>query len=379
MDGLTKGEERRVKILSQKYTKNRKINEKIMFKDKKPWQKALSIFFDIICVALVLFMSVFCFSILNSKGQKTPASFMGYSALKIVSPSMTASGFEVGDCVMVHSVNTKTLSEGDIIAFYAYNSALDVPVELPKAKQTPEYTYKFSQLFGMQPNEIKQVAHTGVRLVFHEITGIYEDLNSVRYFKTKGTSNSTEDIWYVSEKHVLGVYMNSKTADQISGILNSVGSSWLVLLGLLIPVSLLAFVIVKEFFKDVQIAKLELDCVEEKRKITDPICVKNSIGFNMDRKTKYKILATAQEDEKMEYVKLLWPENKIPHCVRKYYLKRGAMLLGPMQKLRNINRECEQMYRDGKDITAIGKYYEAERQKIDAEIKTRYNRIMKMK
>lgn len=371
--------EHRIKILNKKYAHKRHINEKVMFKDKTPTQKVFSILFDVFCVVLVLFMGIFCFSILNSKSQKTPAAVFGYYALKIVSPSMEASGFQKGDCVMVHSVDTSTLSTGDIIAFYAYNSAVDVPIELPPNEQTPVYTTSLMQFFGVQTTEIKKAAISGSRLVFHQIVEIYEDLNHNRYFRTKGTSNASADVWYISEKHVLGIYVDSKFASEVSGILNSAGSSWIILLCLLIPIALLAFVIIRECFKDVQIAKLELDCVEEKRKITDPICVKNNIGFNMDKKTKYKILATATEEEKMQYVNLLWPEDKVPYCIRKYYLKRGAMLLGPLRQLRDINRQCEQMYKDGKDIKEVGAFYEKERQKIDKELQTRYKRIMKMK
>ena len=372
--------EHRIKILNNKYNHKRNINEKALAKPKTPAQKTFSILFDIVCVILVLFMGMFCFSILNSKSQKTPASVFGYYALKIASPSMEASGFKVGDCVMVHAVDTNTLSVGNIIAFYAYNSAVDVPIELPPNQASrPVYTNSITQFFGIQPKEITRVANSGARLTFHQIVGIYEDINHHRFFKTKGTSNSSDDVWYISQNHVLGVYVDSKTAANFSGILNSAGSSWLILLSLLIPVGLLAFIILKECFKDVQVAKLELDCIEEKRKITDPICVKNNIGLNMDKKSKYKILATASEEEKMQYVNLLWPADKIPHCVRKYYLKRGAMLLGPLQQLRNINRECEKMYKEGVDIKKIGVYYEKERAKIDAELKSRYKRIMKLK
>ncbi len=378
-DSIAEKQEHRIKVLDKKYSHHRKVNEKVLSKEKTPTQKVFSILFDIFCVALVLFMGIFCFSILNSKSQKTPASVFGYYALKIVSPSMEASGFKVGDCVMVHSVDTKTLSKGDIIAFYAYNSAVDVPVEIPTVQQTPVYTTSVTQFLGIQSQNIKQAAVSGARLTFHQIVGIYEDLNHNLYFKTKGTSNSNDDIWYISENHVLGVYVNSAFASNVSGILNSAGSSWLILLSLMIPIALLAFVILKECFKDVQVAKLELDCVEEKRKITDPICVKNNVGFNMDRKTKFKILATAPEEKKMEYVNLLWPEGKVPHCIRKYYLRRGSMLLGPLTQLRNLNRQCEEMYKNGKDIKEIGKYYEKERLKIDEIVKSRYKRIMKLK
>ena len=97
---ITTVTQHRINTLNKKYSKKREINPKV-FKEQTPWQKTGSIIFDIFCVVLVLFMGVFCFSILNSKYQRTPASVFGYYALKIASPSMEASGFKVGDCVMV--------------------------------------------------------------------------------------------------------------------------------------------------------------------------------------------------------------------------------------------------------------------------------------
>jgi len=161
-------------------------------------------------------------------------------------------------------------------------------------------------------------------------------------------------------------------------LLSKASSSWLSLMLLMIPIIILAILIVRSSFKDVQIAKLELDCIEEKRKITDPVCVNNKVGLRMDKKSKFKILAQAPEEQKMEYVKLLWEEDKIPHWVRKYYLKRGAML-GPLQRLRDINRECEAMYAKNKNINAVARYYEKERAKINDILESRYARIMKMK
>ena len=56
-----------------------------------------------------------------------------------------------------------------------------------------------------------------------------------------------------------------------------------------IPLVLMLILLIIILAKRIQVIKLIQDCVEEKRKITDEICVKNEVGFNMDTKTKLKI------------------------------------------------------------------------------------------
>lgn len=132
--------------------------------------------------------------------------------------------------------------------------------------------------------------------------------------------------------------------------------------------------IVLSFAKDIQRAKLELDVVEEKRKLTDEICVKNGIGFSMDKKTKYKVLAQADEGEKQTYISLLWKDGTAPTSIKKYYLRKRILLSG-MEKLLNLNRECEKRLKDGEKPEKVAKYYLAEKEKITKEQKAKEKRM----
>ena len=374
--------EHTIKKLGSKYGKVRNIDEKAISKENKLWKQIVAIVLDIFFGILVVFSGLFCFNILNNRAQKTPATVFGYSAMRIVSGSMLP-GFKIGDAIMVHSVNPHTLSVGDKIAFYVYNRDVStysscVLTPVGDDGRQASYTYSFKQFLGIQSHEVQEAAVNGATLVFHEIIGIEEDQNGTRWFETKGTNNASADNWHIQEQYVVGIYVDGAFATTVAKLLSSASSSWSFLLILIVPIAILAFMIIRGTFKDVQLAKLELDCIEEKRKITDPVCVKNKIGLNMNKRDKFKILALAPEDQKMEYVKLLWPEEKIPNCVRKYYLKRGA-LLGPLQKLRDINRKCEVMYKKGTSLEKIGAYYAKERQKIEKELDLRYKRIMKMR
>jgi hypothetical protein len=150
---------------------------------------------------------------------------------------------------------------------------------------------------------------------------------------------------------------------------------------LTIPAFVMLIIMIFYFIKHIQIAKLELDCVEEKRKITDPICVKNKVGYQMSRKTKYKILAQATDKNREEYIKLLWKDGHLPNSVKKYYLRK-RILLKPMEDKLKLNRECEKKFKRGVKPTTIAKYYLAEKAKIEkreAEIRKRIKNIKKLK
>ena len=371
-----------MKKLEKKLNSKRVVNENVISKEVKPWQKVLEIVLNIFFGVLVILSGVFCFNVINNRAHKTPVSFLGYNALRVVSGSMLPD-YKIGDCILVHSVNPHSLSVGDNIAFYVYgdstnlyNSKKLTPVEDSDRKVA--YSFSFNQTLGVQSEPIRTAAMSGATLVFHKINAIEQDEEGSWWFTTKGTNNATIDNWRINEKYVVGVYVPNSVSSLLARLLNNSSKSLWFLLIMVIPITVLAVMIVRGSIKDVQRAKLELDCVEEKRKITDPLCVKNKIGLNLSKKDKIKVLATAPQESKMEYAQLLWPKDKIPNWIRKYYLKQGAFLR-PIERLRDINRQCEKMYKEGVSLKGIGAYYEKERAKIDGILKLRYQRISKMK
>ena len=356
------------KELHTKYNKQRKINETFL-KKKTPAQKVLSIVFDILCVVMLAAGFVVCFSTLNTTINGYMPNFAGYTNMVVSSKSMVASGFEVGDIVIIHSVDAKTLNVNDKIAFYHYRPSyinFDVykttPINQTSAKH--KYTLTIPQLFGFQTDEIKQAAASNSDLVFHHIRAIYEDENGERWFKTYGSSNAVDDTWWVNEKYVVGIQDEGGLAKTVIGLVD-LASKPHGLLILAIPVGLLLLVLVFSFLRNVQIAKLELDCVEEKRKITDEICVRNNVGFQMSNKTKYKILAQATEKNRQEYINLLWKNGKAPNSVKKYY-QRKQLLLNTNKDLLELNRTCEDMFKQGENHKKIAQHYLSEKQKIES-------------
>ncbi len=355
------------KELRDKYNKKRKINEKFL-KKKTPTQKVFSIFFDIICVFMLICAFVVCFSIINTTINGYMPNFAGYSNLIVSSKSMVKSGYNVGDIVIVHSVDAKTLNVNDKIAFYNYSpsyinfdptTATDVSSKVSKTK----YTLTIKQLFGFQTEEFEKASSVNSKIIFHHIRAIYEDENGTRWFKTYGSSNGSDDSWWINENYVVGIEDETGVAKTVIGLVDLAAKPHGILI-FAIPVVILMAVLVFSFMKNVQIAKLELDCVEEKRKITDEICVKNNVGFQMAQKTKLKILAQATDENREEYINLLWKKGRVPNWVKKYYMRK-KLLLNTNQDLLALNRECENMFNKGVQPRKIAKHYLLEKRKIE--------------
>ena len=381
-DSVEKLLSKTAKSLQRKYAKHRQVNEALL-KPKTTKQKILSICADIACVILVLFASIVCFSGLNSRIQKVCPTFAGYSNLKVQTGSMVASGFNVGDSLIVKTVNTRTLHENDKIAFYVYADdykAFDVNTCVRINNDTiaqTSYTTSVGSLFGIQTTKIATAAKSGAKLVFHHIRAIYEDASGTRWFKTYGSSNSVDDLWFISEDMVVGVYVDSPVATFFSKLISATNSRYGFLI-LLVPVLLLAFIIVIESLKNVQLARLELDCVEEKRKITDPICVRNNVGFNMDSSTKYKILAQASSPEQVnEYIGLLWRGNSAPLNIKKYYARKN-ILLSYNRKMLELNRQCEKMFKNGEKPNKVAKFYRQTKEQLQTDLASKNKELIEI-
>lgn len=388
-NSVKKAIEDTAKRLQGKYSKRRKVNEKLLYKKSK-WLNALTIVLNVLCIIVVLCSAVVFFSIVNCKAQGVAPSFGGYTSMRIASTSMEASGFKKGDTVMARRVDTKTLKKGDIIAYYRYNEITDVgeafdDLTAESANYVTKYSLSFGGFFGAQSDEIKEAARKNSLIFFHEIVEVREDADGTRWFKTWGTSNlgemadpenpgetipnpdeHLEDNWYVSEDMVIGIYDNSGTANFFAGVIGAFSSSSAIVLLLLIPLVIIGVIIILEFLKDIQIYKLQLDVIEEKRKITDPICVKHEIGFKMDNKSKYKVLAQANDEDKNEYISLLWRDGTVPRSIKKYCLRK-KMYLKPVERLLEVNRECEARLKKGEDPLLVAEYYTKEKEKLQKE------------
>ena len=379
-DSIAKKIEKTAQKLGKKYGKTRYVNEKALLKGTSIWRRIFSIAVDVLLIGLCVICCGLGISSFLFKINRVAPSFAGYSFMQVASGSMIADGFDIGENIVVQKVDPKTLNVGDNIAFYVYGKDYTQFNHLETTaikKQVTEHekNMTFAQFFGVPSKDIQNAAKANSRLVFHKIIRIYEDENGMYWFQTKGSSNEVEDYWKVSERMVVGIHNNSGFANFVSSLLKLLSNNLFVIGLIAAPLIFMTIKMVFNSIKKVQLARLELDVVEEKRKLTDEICVKNNVGFNMSKKTKYKVLAQAPEDKKEEYVSLLWKDGSAPTSIRKYVIRKH-LTLKPMQKLLELNRKCERMFKEGKDGKEIAQYYIKQKEEIENE-QARYKKIFK--
>lgn len=355
--------------LSNKYSKKRIVNEKRLLEKKSILQRVLSVFATILFLCVLLISYLFCGVAVFSRLNYTPISILGYNYLSISSESMVKSGFNKGDRVVVRAVKKDTLQAGDIVAFVLYKDSYETFVEEQSTKvfnadTSLDFDTSLRAMLGIYNNDIKEACKEKSVIVFHEIIGVYEDINGERWFETKGTSNLVKDSYYTNENLVLGVYDNSSQSIFVLGLLDFLSSKAGLIVCLLCPVIILFIFALTFTIKTLQLAFLEYDVVEEKRKLTDDICVKNEVGFNMSKTTKYKVLAQANDEDKLTYLKLLWKDAMAPDSIEKYYVNKIPLLERNRELLR-LNRECTEMFHKKKKLNDIAKHYLTEKKRIE--------------
>ena len=369
------------KRLGKKYNKKRWVNEKGMLNEKTPLQKGLSIFANVIFWVLLTICILLCLTTVIPRANGILPNFLGYNHIEITTPSMTASGFNIGDNLVIRAVNTDSLKPGDKIAFFVYAESVRQYNTLNKTRvntfsEDKEYKINIRQMFGYEIKEKKQAYKAKSSIVFHEIVAVYEDENGNRWFKTRGTSNGNSvDDWAINEKLVIGAYDDGFVSTTLSKVLTFLASNTGLIMIVYLPQLLIFLLALKMAIKNVQLAFIELDVVEEKRKLTDKICIKNGIGFNMSGKTKLKVLAQAEDDEKVKYMSLLWRKGEAPVNIQKYLIRK-SIILRQMKRMLNLNRECERRFARGDKPTLVAQFYQFEKQKIEGET-ARYQRLLK--
>ncbi|MBQ8908785.1 MAG: hypothetical protein IJY90_00635 [Clostridia bacterium] len=368
--------------LKEKYSKKRKVNERWLLKGRSKTARVFSVIIDVILVGLCVICCMFGASSFIFKLNNLPPTFAGYSFMEVISPSMVDAGFDIGSKVVIRKVDPKSLDVGDKIAFYRYpkdyNQFYDLEVEdITDQKEETELDYglTFTEFFGVPSKDISAAAKANSKLVFHTILRIYQDENGMYWFITKGASNPGPDSERISERMVVGVHDDSAVADAMSWLLELLTSNSIVIIMIAIPLILMSISFVIKMIRKVQLTKLELDCIEEKRKITDEICVKNNIGFNMSKEDKYKILVQAPENQREDYMALLWKDGSAPSSIHKYVIRK-KFALKENEKMLELNRKCEKMHAEGVDGEEIAKVYLAGKEKIQAE-QARYKKIFK--
>ena len=387
-DSLERLLDRTAEKLQNKYEKKRKVRTGLL-KKLPLWQAVCLAVLQVVCCISLLFSAIACIASVNSRINCLEPNMLGYSYVSTqgnlkISDKKTLT---LDEKIIVHSVDTSTLRPamggfmGDVIAYYTYSKTyqgIELEDLIPVTEYSSKIAYKtdWKSLFGYQPDIITQAAKAGSSLVVHHIKGIYRDARGVRFFLTYGNEIDIDDYsgssidggyqgYLVREDMVIGAYDSTFSAGLNTLYLRAMQGAWGVVM-LMLPLMIIIAIIIIECLRDIQISKLQQDIIEEKRKITDEICVSNEVGFGMKEADKRKVLAQAEEKDRLTYISLLWRDGSAPAGIKKYLLRRRQML-GPTQELLEVNRKCQQMFKDGVDAKKIAKYYQKEKKRIEKE------------
>ena len=282
-----------------------KVEKSIKNKNFYYWMGRIS---DILIYPIIILSLVVSFSMFAAKMENKVYMVGGVSIVKILSPSMTKSGFEVGHNVIIKSVNTDDLRKGDIISFYYYKDkyddkyykALITDFENLPYEDSDEIDYK-----GRKDREDAEKAKT--RVYFHEIIDIYINQEGIRFFKTKGTSNGSADLNLTREDFVVGKYVNTPmwVRNTFKFFSSSIGMVGLVIVPLTILIAMQMLSLLEQISalmleKKVLQRKVEYDCEE---------CISSNIAIelrNFDKVYLYDIVEDNKKDRLHSY---MWFEN----------------------------------------------------------------------
>ena len=215
-------------------------------------------------IIIVLFASIIMFS---AKRNSEVPSLFGYSVVKILSSSMSKDittgeeqpQFAKGQFVVVKLVDTKTLKEGDIIAFYKYRPDLD-----PNKSELPEVSESKTPIVGGARNDLQKRVAPYSKVIFHKIVAIStpsdteNEFYGKQFFQTKGDANASADADWIMEDFVVGKYESSNSF--ICGLFqfcsSTAGSITLIIVPSIIVIAMLATTIFKQA-KDIKFENAE--------------------------------------------------------------------------------------------------------------------------
>lgn len=219
---------------------DKKVYDDEFLEEEKPKVKTKSskiiniisncIFVPVMIILVIYF--VYSLSVIRNNGVP---SFFGQSYVRVLSRSMTASGFKKGDVVFIEKVKISEIKEGDIIAFYqcAFTQQND-DGNIENATD-----FKSGQKSFITP------------IYFHKVYKIEYDTLGNTWFHTYGTSNikntmadpeNIEEYYQVDSAptrgdHVVGRYVKSPFA----GVIKFMSSPSGLIVLVIVPSGILLF------------------------------------------------------------------------------------------------------------------------------------------
>jgi hypothetical protein len=298
----------------------------------KRLNKFLNLFVDIVLYPLIILTILTSVISVTARDKKEIKSFFGYSIVTVLTPSMEAGGFMVGDVVFLKSkpihllrpaefevtleeneegklVEVKTFSQlGDVIAFYNFKNKYQPSLSALKKvdfDNLPTPTEEQS-LF---PKDIKkQAVDAEVDVIFHRIIGVYMAKDGTYFFKTQGDSNKSDDNWFINENLVVGSYV--KAAQPITDVLTYMVTPSGMFWAIIVPLAVIVFLQI------IELMTIVFDIATEKKVLSGELpfdseeSLKANIGRDMMDYNKIYLYDITPIKDKESVKEFLWDMNK---------------------------------------------------------------------
>lgn len=283
-------------------------------KNKSVKNKVLSIISTVLYVVLLLLLVFALIANLGKKDNQISGLF-GYSFAVVQSGSMVAGGFDVGDMVLIKSVNTDTLKKDDIIVFYKYKDPADNQVlsYVNSHKITDEISSGTYQDFSeddsaLNRGTVQNAVNANSMLIFHRIVDIYVDQYGERFFQTLGDSNNgvIDDI-LIREDFVCAVYVGSSPfiQDVIEFVTSPTGLCVVILLPILLTIGLQIF----SFMGEVRGTTVASKLLSRKIKYKDVDFTKVKVAEYLSEPEKVYLYDITDAEDKLNLAIILWDEG----------------------------------------------------------------------
>ena len=290
--------------------KEKKMNS---VKNKSVKSKVLSVISTVLYIVLLAFL---VFALLANLGKKDNqiSGLFGFSFAVVQSGSMIDGGFDVGDMVLIKSVNTDNLKKDDIIVFYKYKDPMDnqVLTYVNSHKITDEISAGTYQDFYLDDSALNRggvdkAVNANSMLVFHRIVDVYVDPYGVRFFETKGDSNGVKDDILIREDFVCAVYVGSSPFVQsvLEFVTSPTGLCVVILLPILLTIGLQIF----SFMSEVRGTSAASKLLSRKLKYSDVDFTKIKLAEYLSEPEKVYLYDITDAEDKLNLAIILWDEG----------------------------------------------------------------------
>ena len=265
----------------------------------------------------VIIIALFSSFVLYSNQRKNEVNTVfGVGFAAIQSGSMRAGGFEINDIVIINKTNTDNLRpksddyEGDIIAFYYAQDSVDRGLR-PTFTLITDFDNIEEPTRGEYENRktADELITEYTRIYFHRIVAVYVDESGVRFFETKGDSNSSADSYLIREDLVVGKYVN--TPQWIRSVFKFCASGLGMIILVILPLTVLIFMQMLSLLEQVSALMTERKVVAGQMKFDDEESIKANVGYEMREFDKIYFYDVTSPKDKAEVRDFLWvyPDN----------------------------------------------------------------------